>query len=138
VKLCFCVQAVRPSGELGLVVGTLAKKYQEMGGRVQYVGKPHKHIFQAALDELDAIGISDRDRIAMVGDSLQHDVQGAHNAGVRSVFVPGGVHYKELGLSSGPQAEPGPSDTALATLFDKHQLTPDHVLLRFALCSASV
>ena len=35
---------------------------------------------------------------AYTGDSLEHDVAGANNAGISSVFIAGGIHAAELGL----------------------------------------
>ena len=40
------------------------------------------------------------DGVAHVGDSLHHDVVGANAAGIDSIFVLGGIHAKELGLSA--------------------------------------
>ena len=39
------------------------------------------------------------DGVAHVGDSLHHDVAGATSAGIDSIFVLGGIHAKELGLT---------------------------------------
>ena len=68
------MKSVKPDGSLGLVVGSLAELYERLGGEVRYVGKPHDRIFAAALEQLRAAGVSDKKRIAMVGDSLHHDV----------------------------------------------------------------
>ena len=47
------------------------------------VAKPDQRIFAAALD---AIGAS-ADTAVMIGDSLPRDIGGAHNAGLRSIWV---------------------------------------------------
>ncbi len=47
------------------------------------VGKPDPRIFTAALD---AIGVAP-DAAVMIGDSLPRDIRGAHNAGLRSIWV---------------------------------------------------
>ncbi|WEL20521.1 HAD family hydrolase [Halorhabdus sp. BNX81] len=47
--------------------------------------KPDPEPFYTALDELDV----DRDRAVHVGNSLSADVAGAHNAGLRSVWLDG-------------------------------------------------
>ena len=133
VYLNHCVQTVLPDGTFGVVVGTLAEQYKQLGGNVQYVGKPFKHIFSAALAELRDLGITDLSRIAMVGDSLHHDVRGALDAGIKSIFLPGGVHFEELQLVAGPQSAPGPTQSALSTMFEEHGCVPTHVLLRFAM-----
>ncbi len=45
--------------------------------------KPHPSIFEAALRALDV----DAAEALMVGDSLSHDVSGAHQAGMRAVLL---------------------------------------------------
>ncbi|TYZ54825.1 hypothetical protein PybrP1_004224 [[Pythium] brassicae (nom. inval.)] len=75
--------------------GTIAKLYEEMGGRVEYFGKPRKEHFQLCLD---MAGATDRARVVHIGDSLHHDVQGAANTGIDSIFIAGGVHARELGM----------------------------------------
>ena len=55
--------------------------------------KPHPEIFNYALTNL---GIKNRDAIH-VGDSLEQDVQGAKNAGVKAIWVKGreeNIHIK--------------------------------------------
>jgi putative hydrolase of the HAD superfamily len=52
------------------------------------VGKPDRRIFAAALDAIGAPA----DMAVMIGDSLPRDIGGAHNAGLRSIWVDrGGV-----------------------------------------------
>merc|ERR1711865_251556 len=82
------LHTVMPDGTLGVVVGTLAEQYKELGGDVRYVGKPYKQIYTAALSKLSELGITDLSRVAMVGDSLHHDVAGALGAGIKIIFLP--------------------------------------------------
>ena len=49
--------------------------------------KPHPRIFQAALDLLDVPA----GEAVMVGDSVAHDVAGAHAAGMRAILLARGV-----------------------------------------------
>ncbi|MEM9106246.1 MAG: TIGR01459 family HAD-type hydrolase [Pseudomonadota bacterium] len=71
----------------GLVVspGALAHRYEQNGGQVVYYGKPHRPVFDTLQSLLGA-----RDML-MVGDSLHHDIAGAHAAGWDSVLVLGGL-----------------------------------------------
>lgn len=67
-----------------------------------------------------------------VGDSLPHDILGAQRAGIGSVFVAGGVHFQELGVSQG--AGDVPTDDAYSAAFLKHLEgggTPTHVVPAF-------
>jgi putative hydrolase of the HAD superfamily len=47
------------------------------------VGKPDPRIFRAVLDAIGATA----DAAVMIGDSLPRDIRGAHNAGLRSIWV---------------------------------------------------
>ena len=57
-----------------------------------YYGKPHPAAFEAALASL---GVPPS-RVLHVGDSLLHDVAGAHAAGVDSLFVAGGIREERI------------------------------------------
>lgn len=77
----------------------------------------------AAVDPSSVVG---------VGDSLPHDILGAQRAGIRSVFVTGGVHFEELGVGQG--AGDVPDDDACSAAFVKHLDgggTPTHVVPAF-------
>lgn len=74
--------------------GAIAKMYEELGGLVEYVGKPQKAIFEHAL------GIFEQGtayRVLMIGDSPQHDVAGARSMGFSTLLVRTGVqaHLRE-------------------------------------------
>ncbi len=71
--------------------GAVADLYQDMGGSVQWFGKPMP---EALLSCLRETGLQDvaGDRVLMVGDSLQTDIAGADAAGFRSLFIAGGIH----------------------------------------------
>ena len=91
---------VTVGGDAGLLPmpGTLARWYAEMTnhGAVRLMGKPDRIIYDRVL-EMTGLEASPEEAIA-VGDSLEHDVAGANDAGVESVFVCGGIHAKELGM----------------------------------------
>ena len=88
---CSNPDRVSPRAE-GLVMspGALAHTHQERGGRVVFYGKPHRAVFDALQTELSA------ERLLMVGDSLEHDICGAHAAGWDSVFVTEGIYAREF------------------------------------------
>lgn len=82
--------------ELRVMPGTLAKDFEEAGGlRVYRLGKPDIVAYDAAIALL---GIEDKGRILAIGDSLGHDVLGASNAGIDSLYV----EFKQF-LESVPQ-----------------------------------
>lgn len=73
--------------------GALARLYQELGGTVHYVGKPHPAIFAAALRRL---GDPKPERVLVVGDSLDHDIEGGKRASMLTALITSGVHGKML------------------------------------------
>ena len=85
----YCSNPDRASPRSGnrntLAPGALAHLHKENGGNVVFYGKPHRHVFDAVERSLGG------SRLLMVGDSLEHDIAGAHGAGWDSVFVQGGL-----------------------------------------------
>ncbi len=61
--------------------GQISKRYESIGGEVQWLGKPHSSHFDAGVALL---GLH-KENVIHVGDSLHHDVDGAHKAGLVSV-----------------------------------------------------
>ena len=103
-----------PGGVVGNMPGKIANRYEhylkegggEGRGLVHHFGKPNPRHFHSCLENLgmkllDGGGASNTkiDGVAHVGDSLHHDVAGATSAGIDSIFVLGGIHAKELGLT---------------------------------------
>jgi HAD superfamily hydrolase (TIGR01459 family) len=86
-------------GQLVPAPGAIAKVYEDLGGRVDYVGKPHaalfRHAFAVAETGADA-------RAIMIGDSPEHDVCGGRAMGMATLLVRTGIHQSlaELQLLS--------------------------------------
>ncbi|WP_416208063.1 TIGR01459 family HAD-type hydrolase [Chelativorans sp. M5D2P16] len=95
--------------------GRIAEIYTELGGKVRWIGKPFKEIYQAALD---ALGNPDPARVVCVGDSVEHDIAGGHGAGLATALVRSGI------LADLP-AE------ALSALYREHGAAPEFVLPGF-------
>ena len=114
---------VKADGSSAHMPGTIVKRYEELGGSCLSFGKPHVPHFEACLRDL---GLP-RDKVVHVGDSLHHDVKGANDSGIDSVFVVGGVHLTELGA----ELNTVPSKDALTELFEKHSEVPTHVVPMF-------
>jgi HAD superfamily hydrolase (TIGR01459 family) len=76
-------------GQLVPAPRAIAKVYENLGGKVEYVGKPHSAIFRHALTiaatRVDA-------RVIMIGDSPEHDVCGAKALGLSTLLVRTGIH----------------------------------------------
>lgn len=109
---------------LRVMPGTLASKFEKLGGEVRWMGKPDKIIYKSAMA---MVGVDACDSIA-VGDSLHHDIKGANAAGIQSVFLTGGIHTTELGLGSyGEVADL----SSVQTLVSKYDAYPSYVLPSF-------
>jgi HAD superfamily hydrolase (TIGR01459 family) len=69
--------------------GAIARVYEDLGGAVEYVGKPHLPIFAHAV-AVAALGPGAR--VVMIGDSPEHDVAGARAMGLSTILVRTGIH----------------------------------------------
>ena len=76
----------------GLVIspGALAFRYQDMGGRTTFYGKPHLPVFHA-LERVFGPG-----QYLMVGDSMEHDIAGGQTAGWDTLLVEGGLYEERF------------------------------------------
>ncbi len=79
--------------------GALAQLYEELGGKVVYLGKPHLPIYDAALAQLAALSGHQipKSRILAVGDGIGTDMKGADAAGIDALFITGGIAAAECG-----------------------------------------
>ena len=66
--------------------GAIAALYEEMGGKVTWIGKPYPTIYREA-----ARLIGNPQRILCIGDSAEHDVAGGRGAGFATLLVMQGV-----------------------------------------------
>ena len=125
--VCSNPDRVAPTeGGLTQAPGSLAERYRTLGGRVIYVGKPHLPIYQACLDLLPEL---EPHEICGIGDSFEHDIQGAKNAGIAAAFVMQGIHSQAFPEGAGPVA----TRRALDELASEHGITADWAIPRFRL-----
>lgn len=78
-------EVVKQDGTHMLCAGALAQEYARMGGRVDYIGKPHANAYEAAKQYLP------QGRLLMIGDNPDTDIAGAKGAGIDSLLIAGGV-----------------------------------------------
>jgi HAD superfamily hydrolase (TIGR01459 family) len=90
-------------GKMAICAGTLAARYEELGGDVRYHGKPHPGVYATCFGLLGAMP---RSRIVAIGDSLRTDIGGANAAGINAILVTGGIHREELGTEWGGDPDP--------------------------------
>lgn len=80
-------------GSIMLCAGSLAKIYQQMGGRTFFAGKPFYPIYQLAQQKAEKlIGKVKKSRILAIGDGLLTDVKGANDQNIDSLYITGGIH----------------------------------------------
>ena len=78
--------------------GAIAELYRELGGEVIFYGKPHRPIYERALELAaerrgKATGLS---RVLAIGDSVRTDLTGAHDFGIDCLFLTRGIHAEEF------------------------------------------
>jgi HAD superfamily hydrolase (TIGR01459 family) len=127
--LCGNPDLVVERGEtLVYCAGALADLYGTLGGEVLYAGKPHRPIYDLALDRLVALrgGPAPRQRVLAIGDSVRTDLTGADRFGIDCLFVTAGIHAEELG----DRHDPDP--TAVSKIFADAGLMPKAVTRKLA------
>lgn len=67
--------------------GSIAQMYEEMGGEVFYIGKPHAKAYEGAMAHFAHYHITDPADILMVGDSPKTDIRGARKFGMKSALI---------------------------------------------------
>jgi HAD superfamily hydrolase (TIGR01458 family) len=83
--------------EIELNVGSWVHMLELASGvEAIYIGKPNRYVFDLTLRGMDC----DNDEVIMVGDRIDSDIQGAKNAGMRSILVKTG-EFREADLTSG-------------------------------------
>ncbi len=80
-------------GIRGISAGAIAKLYEELGGMVQYTGKPYSQIYQVCYEKLEKIPKS---KILMIGDGLQTDIKGANDFRIDSLFIKEGIYHQQI------------------------------------------
>lgn len=81
--------------KIRLCAGTLAEYLSSRGGSVMYTGKPDKIIFESLVNLFPHINF-DKEKMIMIGDSLETDIKGAHQFGIDSLLVLSGNTGKDL------------------------------------------
>jgi HAD superfamily hydrolase (TIGR01459 family) len=71
--------------------GTLAEIFKELGGKVNYFGKPYPEIYNFCTKP--------NEKVLVIGDNIRTDIKGANNMNFDSLFITSGVHKDEF-LSS--------------------------------------
>src|ERR1700738_1208217 len=78
--------------------GAIAELYRELGGEVIFYGKPHRPIYERAMElaaerKGHAVPLN---RVLAIGDSVRTDLAGAHGFGIDCLFVTRGIHAEDF------------------------------------------
>jgi HAD superfamily hydrolase (TIGR01459 family) len=78
--------------------GAIAELYRELGGEVIFYGKPHRPIYERAMQlAAERRGhAAALNRVLAIGDSVRTDLAGAHGFGIDLLFVTRGIHSEEF------------------------------------------
>lgn len=90
---------VRIGDKLVYCGGALAKKYEEMGGRVVYSGKPHDPIYRLSRAWLEEVVgyLPDVERVLCIGDNIFTDLLGAQDQSYDCLFIQDGLYGETTG-----------------------------------------
>lgn len=105
--------------------GALARDYAQLGGRTLIAGKPFAPIYVAAMraaEEILARTVERREVLA-VGDGMLTDIKGAADFGLDTLYVSGGVHWRDYG-----EAAHAPDPRRLHAFLTKHGHRPVAVM----------
>jgi len=69
--------------------GSVAKVFDEIGGKVEYFGKPYPQVYNLAAD-------TNNKKILCIGDNLNTDITGANIQSFDSLLITNGIHKKEI------------------------------------------
>lgn len=93
-------------------IGFLAKKYSDLGGKVYYIGKPYKDIFNNLVKK------KDKKKTIIVGDNLDTDILGGKKYKIKTALALDG--YKKLNLIK--------SDNLAIKEILKNKIKPDYII----------
>ena len=85
--------------------GALARLYEDLGGEVTILGKPHAPIYKAALERLSGLAGEDvaKQDVLAIGDGLPTDIRGAVSQDIDVLFITAGIHASDFGPSDAPE-----------------------------------
>ena len=72
--------------------GSVAKLFEEMGGKVDYFGKPYPLVYNQSADVKGK-------KILCIGDNLNTDIRGANLQNFSSLLILNGIHKNEADYS---------------------------------------
>ena len=71
-----------------MCAGSIAKVFEELGGKTFYFGKPYAEVYSLCFKK--------DEKVLAIGDNLRTDIKGANNLNLDCIFITDGVHRVEL------------------------------------------
>tara|TARA_Y100000590_G_scaffold313004_1_gene353811 strand:+ start:63 stop:875 length:813 start_codon:yes stop_codon:yes gene_type:complete len=68
--------------------GSIAKLFEELGGKVKYFGKPYPMVYQKSTNLQNK-------KVLCIGDNLNTDIKGSNIQNFNSLFILNGIHKNE-------------------------------------------
>lgn len=99
--------------------GAIAKRYQDLGGTVHFMGKPYGEVYARVLNHFPSGA-----RLLAIGDAFETDIKGAQAYGLDSAFVGGGIHRGDLQIQEGELPQP----ELMEHLCDRYGVSPTYVI----------
>lgn len=99
IMVCANPDIIVDRGERRLYCGgAIAQAYAQAGGEIRLYGKPHRPIYDLAMERLARVAGKplDKARVLAIGDGPATDILGATRYGIDSLFVAGGLAAAEL------------------------------------------
>lgn len=87
--------------------GALARLYEDLGGEVTILGKPHAPIYTTAMQRLADLAGADvvKEDVLAIGDGLPTDIRGAVAQNIDVLFITAGIHASDFGPSDAPDEQ---------------------------------
>lgn len=95
--------------------GSVAEVYEKLGGKVTYFGKPYQNIYDFAFINEPV----ERSRMLMVGDTLETDIKGGRDYGMKTALT-------QTGIAVFKMQEAGEAD--LGAYAQKIGIVPDFII----------
>jgi len=87
-SICINPDITAPNAEKIIYTpGYFAKKYEDLGGKVRYFGKPHREIYDFFIGDFLNKKKINKEKTLAIGDSINTDIKGAIAFGVDSLLL---------------------------------------------------
>lgn len=94
---------VKRGDDIIYCAGALAELYGELGGKVDFAGKPYKPVYELAMSRLNEMNGKSfkHEEVLAVGDGPATDIKGGKDFGLDVLYVAAGIHAEDSFGSDG-------------------------------------